>query len=213
MHTLYYFMDPHCGWCYGFKPVMNQIRRDFQDRLEFKLILGGMITGDRVGPVGRMSDYLRTAIPRLEEMTGVTMGESYKHQVIEIGTLITDSTPPSLAVLAMASQKPGQEFTFMETVQDRLFQDGADLNVAESYQPVVLANGLDWDQWLADWKSDPVRFAFSQDVQFTQQIGVSGFPTVVLVNGNTGHLAARGYVPYAELKERVETWLQNQNRS
>jgi len=208
--TLLYVMDPHCGWCYGFKPVINRAREEFAGRLDFRLVFGGMITGDRVGPVAPMSDYLRTAIPRLEATTGVTLGDRYKHQVLETGTLVTDSVPPSLAVLAAGLQKPGCEFDVLSAIQDLQFQDGQDLNTESAYYPVLEQTGLDKTAWIRDWKSDEVRYLFNQDLQLTRQLGISGFPAVILVKGTTGHLAGRGYVAWPELKNRIDDWMNRQ---
>ena len=35
---LIYFSDPMCSWCYGFSPVMEEIRREFGPALPIRVV-------------------------------------------------------------------------------------------------------------------------------------------------------------------------------
>ncbi len=49
---LIYVYDALCGWCYGFSPVMMQLHSKYKDSIDFQVVSGGMITGNRIGPIG-----------------------------------------------------------------------------------------------------------------------------------------------------------------
>jgi len=38
---LIYYFDALCGWCFGFSPVISQLEKEFEDRLNFEVISGG----------------------------------------------------------------------------------------------------------------------------------------------------------------------------
>jgi putative protein-disulfide isomerase len=41
--VLYYVYDPLCGWCYGFSPVINQLKESMQDEFTIEVISGVMV--------------------------------------------------------------------------------------------------------------------------------------------------------------------------
>ena len=49
---LWYFADPMCSWCWGFSPVITQIKENYLDKLNIALVMGGLQTED----VGVMSE-------------------------------------------------------------------------------------------------------------------------------------------------------------
>src|ERR1700744_6137554 len=42
---LIYFSDPMCSWCYGFSPVIEDIRRTFGRALPVRVVMGGLRPG------------------------------------------------------------------------------------------------------------------------------------------------------------------------
>nr|MBA3324286.1 DsbA family protein [Paracoccaceae bacterium] len=42
---LLYVADPMCSWCWGFAPVIADIRAAFRDRLPLHLVMGGLRPG------------------------------------------------------------------------------------------------------------------------------------------------------------------------
>ncbi|HMC95737.1 MAG TPA: DsbA family protein, partial [Polyangia bacterium] len=42
---LIYFSDPMCSWCYGFSPVIEDIRRTFGRALPIRVVMGGLRPG------------------------------------------------------------------------------------------------------------------------------------------------------------------------
>src|SRR5437763_586988 len=42
---LIYFSDPMCSWCYGFSPVLEDIRRTFGRALPIRVVMGGLRPG------------------------------------------------------------------------------------------------------------------------------------------------------------------------
>src|SRR3546814_11607747 len=42
---LIYFADPMCSWCYGFSPVLDEIRHAFGRALPVRVVMGGLRPG------------------------------------------------------------------------------------------------------------------------------------------------------------------------
>ena len=43
---LIYFADPMCSWCYGFSPVIDEIRRIYGNALPVRVVMGGLRPGN-----------------------------------------------------------------------------------------------------------------------------------------------------------------------
>ncbi|MFW5762224.1 MAG: DsbA family protein, partial [Cyclobacteriaceae bacterium] len=94
MHKIIYCYDALCGWCYGFSPVMEKIHQQYQQDFQFEVISGGMITGERIGPVGEVAPYIKQAYKLVENTTGVKFGDDFL-RVLNEGKAIFTSIPPA----------------------------------------------------------------------------------------------------------------------
>lgn len=61
---LLYVTDPYCVWCYGFSRVVARAARDYADRIDARIINGGMIPSDTTFSTmfGRFPDLMARRI-------------------------------------------------------------------------------------------------------------------------------------------------------
>jgi putative protein-disulfide isomerase len=97
MAELIYGFDPLCGWCYGIVPAVRRVAEDHPE-IPIRLVMAGLVSGERVGPYGEMEGYIRGASGRLREVTGRGPTEAF-FQLITTPGVEGNSGPPSLAVL------------------------------------------------------------------------------------------------------------------
>ncbi|MCA3720124.1 MAG: DsbA family protein, partial [Phenylobacterium sp.] len=71
---LIYFADPMCSWCYGFSPVMEDIRRAFGRALPVRLVMGGLRPGTETPMTPEARDSLRGHWTHITEATGLPFG-------------------------------------------------------------------------------------------------------------------------------------------
>ena len=57
---------------------MKRLAADFSDRFDFTALCGGLVTGERIGPLGEFAAYIEKAIPRVEQMTGAVFSEPHR---------------------------------------------------------------------------------------------------------------------------------------
>lgn len=199
-----YFFDPLCGWCFGFSPVILRLYEELQDRYDFVAHPGGMVTGERAGPMApEKAAYIKNAFPRVEQTTGVRFGAAYR-AALE-GGRVQDSEPPSQAVTALArlDGDPGRTVPFAHALLQAIFVDGADPNDPATLAALAQPFGYDDSTFLKSL-SDPDTAGFTQ-AGFTaaSQIGITGFPTLVLRQGQRGTILAQGFAPYETIIERL----------
>jgi len=202
--TIFYVYDALCGWCYGFGPVIQKFEDNYRDRVQTEVLSGGMVIGGRVGPISNMADYTRQAVPRLTEITGVKFGEAYFTQVLDKGTYISNSEPPSVALSILKEQAPERPIALVHNLQKLQFVEGRDFNEVETYLPLAATYGISEEIFRHKFASDDYRLKAHQDFELVQSWGITGFPAVVCQYQDKLYLAARGFTPYEQLTATVE---------
>jgi putative protein-disulfide isomerase len=202
-NKIIYISDPLCGWCYGFSPVIQQIEKEYKTQLDFEIITGGMVTGEREGLIGDFADYILKALPRLEELTGVTFGEPYLSK-LRAKTLYQSSLKPCIAIEVFKSFHEKEAIAFAATIQKAQYLDGKDLQDETVYLDLIKFYAIDATEFLKRLNSDEYKMQTIQLFKMVQEWGITGFPAVILVKNEEFFLIAKGYVDHENLKNTIE---------
>ena len=201
--TILYVMDPLCGWCFGFSPVVMSLYESYRDRYDFKVVPGGMITGARVEPVAAMAGYILKAYTRVEEMSGVKFGQPYL-DMLRAGTEISNSVPPCQALHVLQELQPGRGVEHAHQLQRALFMDGYSWNDRETYVHLARLFDLNPDRFLERWESQEAQYSTVQDFQWVQAAGITGFPCLVYQKGDQYLLIASGFQPQEAVEATIK---------
>jgi putative protein-disulfide isomerase len=201
--TILYFFDPLCGWCYGFSPVIKKLQEEFSDAMSFRAVCGGMITGDRVRPIADKADYIRSAIPRLEQMTGVTFGEKYYKNILDSSDYVSDSTPPSIAVNALKMLTHSNGIEIASALKELHFQDGMRYDDEETYRKLAGKFGVQDSALLEAMNLSEIEDMTFSDFELTHLLEVNGFPSVCVEFNGQYYQIANGYTHLDTLREML----------
>lgn len=201
--TLLYIYDPLCGWCYGFSPVMKQLQETYGDQLTFEVLSGGMVMGDRVGPIGQVAPYISWAYKHVEERCGVTFGEGFLEGVLKPGTAIFSSEKPCIALTVFKIHQPENAVSFAHDLQHAVYHDGKDLTADDTYLALVKPYGIDGQAFVENLNDADFKRKTYGEFKTVQEIGVSGFPTVLLLTERQNYLLARGYTDFEPLNRAI----------
>jgi putative protein-disulfide isomerase len=204
-----YVYDPLCGWCFGFGQVIKRLYEEYAADLDFDIISGGMMVGEREGMLDpQMGAYILGTIPRLEEYTGVAFGEVYKQQVAS-GTLYQSSVKPSVALSVFKTYYPAKGIAFASSMQQAQFVEGKSLEADETYIELFHSYDIKDDTFLVKLNSEEYRYAAYQEFNYAKELGVTGFPAVIAVHKDKYYSVSRGYQSYENLKpvfDRLKTF-------
>ena len=201
--TFIYVFDTLCGWCYGMSPVIQRLYAEQRQKLDFVVLSGGMIRGANVKPIAGMADYIRQVAPRLEQVTGVALTPTYREQILDKGTYLSNSEPPAIALCILKEQLPEQQVPLAGAIQKLHFEAGRDLNEAETYLPVVAQFGADEQDFLRKFADPAYAQKAQEEFATVAGWGINGFPAVYQQNEQL-YLLARGYQPYEQLLQTLE---------
>lgn len=198
-----YVYDALCGWCYGFSGVMSKIYQEYKDEFGFEVISGGMVLGDREGPISNSAELIKSHLPRIEETTGAVFGDDF-WKVLEEGTQFQSSEKPSIALSVFKSFYPEKAILFAADIQKATFVNGADLSLDESYLPIISKYEIPADDFLQKLNSEEFKQAAYYDFALAKQLQVSGYPAAFIkVDDRNFHMIAKGYADYETMKLRI----------
>ena len=203
-----YCFDPLCGWCYGFSPVIRQLEERFGEQISFTAYVGGMVTGERVAPIGDTFSYIKNALQTVEERCGVKFGQGFK-EMLEEGSYLYNSEPPCQALVVYKSVTQGSSIAMAHQLQEAIFYDGTSLNEPENLAAIVKEEGLDEEAFLQLFQQEKYRAKTYEEFAFVQKLGVSGFPTLLYRKDQQLYALSRGYQPYEQLEEMLLKILNN----
>jgi putative protein-disulfide isomerase len=202
--TVLYVYDALCGWCYGFSPVIERISDAYADVFDFEVLSGGMMTGERAGPVGEVAGYIGEAYKQVEARTGVTFGEAFLSGLLADGTATFSSVPPGRALTAFKQERPDEQVAFAHALQRAIYYHGLPPADPATYVQVATDFGLDGGAFAA--KLDDPEIAAQTEAEFAlaSRLGVRGFPTVFVTTGQDLYRVAPGYVPFEQLDATLQ---------
>jgi len=203
MQEILYCYDPLCGWCYGFSSVIERLEQDFGNQIKFTAYSGGMVTGERVSPIGQSFGYIKEALKTVESRAAVQFGEPFK-QLLEEGSYIYSSAPPSKALTVYKSVSNGSSVAFAHALQKWLFYDGKSLNEVQNLASIAEQHGLDAEVFTQLFEQDKYQQKTWEEFAFVQKIGVQGFPTLLFRDGQKLYLLSRGYQTYEVLEGSIK---------
>lgn len=200
-----YIFDPLCGWCYGFSPVIKKLKEQHSEAFDFRAYLGGMVLGDRVGTIDEKFAFLKEgAIERVEQTTGVSFGDHFKDEILDKGDYIINSEPPSIALTILRETNAEQHIEIAHDVQNALYKNGQNLNEVETYLPLADKYGVDREEFTEKFSQPGYQKQTYTEFQMVHELGIRGYPSVVVIVGEQGYLIGRGYQPFEPINETLE---------
>lgn len=209
--TLIYVYDPLCSWCYGFHPVMKKLERRFQDRLNIRVIPGGLAIGENAQTILDGYPTIKNTLEQVEKTTRVSFGENFS-LLVEEGSYVYDSEPACIAQTTINTLKPIHSLDFAGKLQNTLFRYGKNLNQPETFIELISDYDFSAERFFEVFKSDAIKRKTHQQFEWVQEQNASAFPTLLLEIGEETGLMSKGYRPYDTLESHLHHLLRNMER-
>jgi putative protein-disulfide isomerase len=205
---LIYIFDALCGWCFGFSPVMQKVADAYPD-VPIEVISGGLMLGDRVGPIGEVAPYVKTAYKDVENRTGVQFGEAFIKGGLADGTLRLNSLPPAIAMVIFKEQFPQKAIQFAHALHHIIYVNGHSSEDYLSMSKYAADLGFDKELFLERLHVESYEDLAKQDFMHAQQLQATGFPQLIAqASDGQLYLVARGYTSLEDVLARLQRiWL------
>lgn len=197
-----YATDPICSHCWALEPAWRKLLYHYGANVKFRHVYGGLLPGwqgfqDAGAGIRKPADVA----PHWAEVA------QHYGQPIDPSVWLTDpldsSYPPSIAVHAVRMLAPEHEETFLRRIREALFLEAKNIACFELLAEYAQALGIDGQQFTTLYQSGVAEACFRRDLAEVRQLGVLGFPTLI-IQANAGKRAVlHGSQPYARLEQAL----------
>jgi len=202
---LIYFADPMCSWCYGFSPVIEQVRRAYGDALPIRVIMGGL----RPGTETPMTDEAKKSIAGHWTHVHEASGLPFDAAVLDREGFVYDTDPAARAVVVVRREGEDLAARYLAAAQRAFYAETRDVTSGEVLADLAEEFGLDRQAFLDAWSSEDAKQETWRDYATSQNAGVKGFPT--LIGGPNAQgvygVVTRGYAPPEQVLAVLRDWI------
>jgi putative protein-disulfide isomerase len=86
--TQYIFViDPMCSWCWGFHPVIERLRREYENTYAFSLVVGGLRTKGAM----RWDEPSKTKLKATWQQVADTTGQQFTDNLFKLDNFEYDT--------------------------------------------------------------------------------------------------------------------------
>lgn len=199
---IYYVFDVLCSWCYGFSPNIKKLQEEYADRIEFRVMSGGMVLGEREGPIGDLSPEILSAFKRIEEMSSQKFSAAFYNMQKE-GQALLSSLPGALAMAAFRTYQPDNAVQFASRMQEAIYSEGLEPASAKTFGHCAEDFGMNAEDFMKLMVDKDRLELVKEEFAIVRKWGVNGFPAVIYQEKDKAYLIARGYMDYESLEKNL----------
>jgi len=202
---LWYFADPMCSWCWGFSPVLDQIKETYGSNLKVALMMGGL----RPGTTEPMTPSLREEILHHWKQVEKLTGQKFNFDNAMSDGFIYDTEPPSRAVITVAEISPETTLPYLKKIQEAFYVRHENVSDASVLAALASSLSIDSQKFEKKFNSMELKRKTQQHFQQTRQAEVRGFPTLIMNSGSEFKKISAGYSSFENLRQEIDGWLKD----
>jgi putative protein-disulfide isomerase len=186
--VLIYVGDPMCSWCYGFTNELNEVVESLGDDVDFEIVMGGLRPYNDES-ILELADFLKGHWDEVAHRSGMP----FKYEILAIDDFIYDTEPPSRAVVIVRDAFPDKAYLFFKAVQNAFYNGNLRTDDVKTYNDILKNLKIDFVDFEIKFNSKEYKSLIKEDFKRASQLGVSGFPALLLKKGDKTHIVANGY--------------------
>jgi len=197
---LIYFADPMCSWCYGFAPVMDRLLAAYAGKLDIRLVMGGLRPG-------KLAQTMTPAIGRVirhhwREVAKMT-GQIFDENFFDREGFLYDTEPAAKAVVTIERLSPENAYAYYHKIQAAFYAQNCDITSADELASAASEYGVATADFRKFYDSDEAQRETWAQFQYSAQLGIRGFPALVLERDNELLLVTRGWQPWENIEQTL----------
>ena len=204
--TLYYVHDPMCSWCWGFRPVWQEVKQALSGQVNIQNVLGGLAADAQETMPQEMQQSIRGNWQRIQQEIPGTV---FNYDFWSICKPRRSTYPACRAVIAAGFQ--GQEYAdkMLFAIQQAYYLKAKNPSDYAVLKQLSRDIGLNAAQFEKDLNAVKCEDFLNLNLQLTSRLNVTGFPSLVLASNKDNALIYIDYndseVIVSEIKELIQT--------
>ncbi len=189
--TLYYVHDPMCSWCWGFRPVWQQVQSALSGKVEICYLLGGLAADNEQPMPAEMQANIRDTWTYIQQqIPGTTFNFDFWTQ----NQPRRSSYLSCRAVIAAGLQgQASASENMLLAIQQAYYLQAKNPSDSDVLIQLAADCKLDSKRFEADLFSAQCEQLLQQDLHSAMQLGVHSFPSLVLCYNDSNSLIPIDY--------------------
>ncbi len=195
-----FVVDPMCSWCWGFAPIMEQLRATQSDRYDFSLVVGGLRTKGEMTWDVKSKNYLQGHWEQVAKRTG----QSFSNSLFEKEDFEYDTYPACKAVVTVRELFGMQSaFGYLHTIQEAFYARGEDITDVDVLIHLLNVIELDSTSFKTFFESERAELLMQHDFAKARSMGANAFPSVVIIDEDGHMVCQKGYRSLLEMEKAL----------
>ena len=195
--TLYYVTDPICSHCWAIEPTLRKFIKQYGHYFNVQTVMGGLLEKWDGDPVDA-ANGINGPADVVEHWREV--GEHYRMPIdgsLMIDNPVQSSYPPSRVYKIIQKQiSETKAFEYLRRVREALFVFNKNISEDSVLKEIVDAMGLNGESIVTESNQKTGHHLLNEDFALTSELGVRGFPTILLVNQENKGVKIIGSRPF-----------------
>jgi len=184
---LYYYHDPMCSWCWGYRPTWEKLQEALPNSVQLQSVLGGLAEDTEQIMPRAMQQAIAGYWKRIEQ----ELGTPFNFDFWDHCTPRRDTYKSCRAVIAASQQQC--EAQMILTIQKAYYLEAKNPSEIDTLLELADRLELNVDQFQTDLHSDHTEKSLQQQIQFSRQSPIHGFPSLVLSHDQHIHAMTLDY--------------------
>ena len=198
MPTLYYFHDPMCSWCWGFRPAAQELFARIPENVKHVNVLGGLAP-DSDEPMGiTMRNQIIGHWHKIEGLIGTRFNYDFWKKC----TPRRSTYPACRAVIAASAQ--GREEQMILAIQRAYYLEARNPSELKTLWSLGKQTGLDVDAFKQTMEAHTTERELQRQISFARSLNITGFPSLVFEDGEKRRLLTVDYLSYKTTLAEVQ---------
>ncbi|WP_175373429.1 DsbA family protein [Paenibacillus agri] len=197
-----YYTDPICSACWALEPYIRKLEEEYAPLLTIEYRMGGLLPGwehfsDGGNGISKPSDVAHHW-EEIAEQSGMSMdGDVWLEDPLH------SSYPPSIAFKAAQLQGKEQADAYLRRLREMVFLEKVNIAKEEALIQASIDVGLDTERFKRSYHDPATAELFYQEIEEGAELGVRGFPTILIVDEEGQGARVSGYRPYQHYVEAL----------
>ena len=193
MPQLIFVIDPMCSWCWGFHPIIEELRLKHPDKYQYSLVVGGLRT------TGQMHWNTQNKAYLAQNWNAVTTktGQPISHTLLNKSTFDYDTYPTCKAIVTIRELwGETAAFEYLTLIQKAFYTQGIDITDVATLSSYITQ---DKEAFLDFYHTDRAQLLMQHDFSKARSMGANSFPSVVKIDEDGHMVCMSGYRSLEEI--------------
>ena len=177
--VLYYVHDPMCSWCWGFKPVLEQLTQQLPADIQLEYLLGGLASDTDQPMPADMQQQIMATWKHIQQVIPCT---EFNFDFWSECQPRRSTYMACRAIIAAEQQASGKGTAMLEAIQKAYYLQAK--NPSDSSTLITLAEelGLEIASFEQQLNAEQTQLRLKQQIDFARRMGADSFPSLYLLH-------------------------------